>query len=172
MPIRPSTEHDLAAIADIYRHHVLHGTATFETEPPTATQMAARRHEVLGKNLPWLVAEIQGRVVGYAYANWFRPREAFRYCAEDSIYLADGYRSQGLGSALLIELMAQCEAIGMRKMIAVIGDSGNVASIALHQRLGFAQASIMQACGWKFNRWIDIVMMERTLGAGASTPAN
>lgn len=167
--IRPSAESDLPAITQIYRHHVLHGTATFETEPPAEADMASRRADVLNRQLPWLVAEINGQVQGYAYANWFRPRAAFRYCVEDSIYLAPEAGGQGMGRALLAELMAQCARAGMRKMVAVIGDADNAASIGLHRALGFQHLGTMQACGWKFERWLDIVLMERVLGLGART---
>lgn len=167
--IRPSAESDIPAITQIYRHHVLHGTATFETDPPTEADMASRRAGVLSKQLPWLVAEVNGQVLGYAYANWFRPRAAFRYCVEDSIYLAPEAGGQGLGRALLAELMAQSERAGMRKMVAVIGDSSNTASIGLHRALGFQLLGTMQDCGWKFERWLDIVLMERILGVGART---
>jgi phosphinothricin acetyltransferase len=168
--IRPSAESDLAAITQIYRHHVLHGTATFETEPPTEADMANRRHDVLNKQLPWLVAEVNGQVLGYAYANWFRPRAAFRYCVEDSIYLAPEASGQGLGRALLAELMTQCERAGMRKMVAVIGDAENAASIGLHRTLGFQHVGTMDACGWKLGRWLAIVLMEKKLGVGDGQP--
>ena len=167
--IRPSAESDLPAITQIYRHHVLHGTATFETDPPSEADMASRRADVLNKQLPWLVAEVDGQVQGYAYANWFRPRAAFRYCVEDSIYLAPEAGGQGLGRALLAELMVRCEQAGMRKMVAVIGDSNNAASIGLHRALGFQHLGTMEACGWKLERWLDIVLMERVLGVGAQT---
>lgn len=168
--IRPSSDADIDAITSIYAHHVLHGTATFETTPPSALEMAQRRSDVLSKGLPWLVVEVDGRVQGYAYANWFRPRDAFRYCAEDSIYLAPGMEGRGLGRALLAELLRCCERAGMRKMVAVIGDSANQGSIGLHRALGFAHAGTMAACGWKLGRWLDIVLMERALGPGGSTP--
>lgn len=169
--IRPSRDADIDAITSIYAHHVLHGTATFETEPPAAAEMAQRRADVLDKRLPWLVAEVDGLVQGYAYATWFRPRSAFRYCVEDSIYLAPGAQGRGLGRALMAELMTRCQLAGMRKMVAVIGDSANAGSIGLHRALGFTLVGTMAACGWKFERWLDIVIMERTLGLGHSTPA-
>lgn len=167
--IRPSQAADMPAITEIYRHHVLHGTATFETEAPSETDMGARRDDVLGKGLPWLVAEVDGAVQGYAYATWFRPRAAFRYCVEDSIYLAPGMEGKGLGRALLSELIARCEAAGMRKMVAVIGDSANEASIGLHRATGFNLMGTLPNCGWKFERWLDIVIMERVLGPGAQS---
>ncbi len=169
--IRPSSDADIDAIASIYAHHVLHGTATFETVPPSPAEMAQRRADVLNKGLPWLVVEVDGLVQGYAYATWFRPRSAFRYCVEDSIYLAPNMEGRGLGRALLAELMTRCQQAGMRKMVAVIGDSANAGSIGLHRALGFDLIGTMAACGWKFERWLDIVIMERALGLGHSTPA-
>ncbi|MDP3138677.1 MAG: N-acetyltransferase family protein, partial [Burkholderiaceae bacterium] len=123
--IRPSQDADLPAIAAIYAHHVRHGTGTFEIDPPSLADMTARRAEVLARGLPWLVAELDGRVVGYAYCNWFKPRPAYRFSAEDSIYLAPAAHGQGLGRALLAALLARAQAAGVRKMIAVIGDSAN-----------------------------------------------
>lgn len=167
--IRPSTEQDMVAVTAIYAHHVRHGTGTFELEPPALAEMLARRAEVLARGLPWLVAEVDGRVSGYAYCNWFRPRPAYRYAAEDSIYLAPGAAGRGLGRALLAELAAAAERAGMRKLIAVIGDSGNEASIGLHRSGGFRHAGTLTATGWKFGRWLDTVLMEKSLGAGDST---
>lgn len=169
--IRPCDETDIDAVASIYAHHVLNGTATFETTPPTSAEMAQRRADVLGKGLPWLVVEVDGQVQGYAYATWFRPRSAFRYCVEDSIYLAPNMEGRGLGRALLAELMTRCQRAGMRKMVAVIGDSANAGSIGLHRTLGFGLVGTMAACGWKFGRWLDIVIMERALGPGRDAPA-
>ncbi len=164
--IRDSQDTDLPHIARIYGHHVQHGTGTFETEPPSVQDMATRRADVLGKSLPWLVLEQDGAVMGFAYANWFRPRAAFRYAVEDSIYLAPEAAGKGWGRALLTELLARCERAGMRKAIAVIGDSANAGSIGLHKALGFEHTGTVTACGWKFGRWLDIVLMEKTLGAG------
>jgi phosphinothricin acetyltransferase len=170
MPIiRPSRDSDLAAISAIYAHHVLHGTGTFELEPPTPQDMQQRRAEVLGRGLPWLVAEDQGQVLGYAYCNWFRPRPAYRFAAEDSIYLAPDAAGRGLGRALLTELLAGAERAGMRKMIAVIGDSANAGSIGLHRACGFTPVGVLHASGWKFERWLDTVLMEKALGAGSRT---
>jgi phosphinothricin acetyltransferase len=168
--IRDAQERDLPALADIYAYHVLHGTGTFEITPPTLAEMAARRAQTLAQNLPWLVAERGGQVVGYAYANWFKPRPAYRYSAEDSIYVRQGAQRRGAGRALLAELAARCERLGLRKLIAVIGDSDNAGSIGLHQRLGFTPAGKITGCGWKNGRWLDIVLMERTLGAGPTLP--
>jgi phosphinothricin acetyltransferase len=162
--IRPSTEQDIDAITLIYREHVLHGTGTLEIEPPTAADMTARRADVLAKGLPYLVVEDAGRVLGFAYCNWFKPRPAYRFSAEDSIYMATTAHRQGLGRALLAELCAQAERAGVRKLIAVIGDSANTASVGLHQALGFTPGGTIAACGWKFERWLDIVLMEKPLG--------
>lgn len=167
--IRPSHDRDLAAITALYAHHVLHGTGTFEIDPPGEADMALRRADVLGKQLPWLVAEEAGQVVGFAYANWFKPRPAYRFSAEDSIYLAPGMQRRGLGRALLAEVALRCENQGLRKLIAIIGDSDNAGSIAVHRALGFTPVGVLSACGWKFGRWLDVVMMEKTLGQGAST---
>ena len=170
MPIiRPSTDADLPAITAIYRHHVLHGTGTFEIDPPSEADVAARRADVLGRNLPWLVAEKDGEVLGFAYANWFKPRPAYRFSAEDSIYVADAARGMGVGRKLLAELAVQAEAVGVRKLLAVIGDSANADSIGLHRALGFTDVGVMRSVGWKFGAWRDIVLMEKTLGAGDTT---
>jgi L-amino acid N-acyltransferase YncA len=167
--IRPSVDSDIPQITSIYRHHVLHGTGTFEVTPPTEEDMAARRADVLDKALPYLVIEKNGHVVGFAYCNWFKPRPAYRFSAEDSIYMAANAQGKGLGRLLLRELMAQAERVGIRKLIAVIGDSDNQGSIGLHKALGFAPVGVVHACGWKFERWLDIVMMECPLGLGSGT---
>lgn len=167
--IRPSADSDVPAISAIYGHHVLHGTGTFETTPPTEAEMAARRADVLGRGLPYLVAQQDGRVLGFAYCQWFKPRPAYRFSAEDSIYLHPDAAGQGLGRRLLGELQAQAQAAGVRKLIAVIGDSGNAASIGVHRALGFAEAGLIRSCGWKFGRWLDIVLMDKAIGAGDTT---
>lgn len=167
--IRPSREDDLPAVTAIYAHHVLHGTGTFETEPPSLAEMTARRADVLGKGLPYLVAEVDGQVRGFAYCNWFKPRPAYRFSAEDSIYVATGCEGQGLGRHLLAELMTQAEAAGLRKLIAVIGDSANHGSMGLHRALGFEDVGVLKSCGWKFGQWRDAVLMEKVLGEGSST---
>nr|WP_295080531.1 GNAT family N-acetyltransferase [uncultured Roseateles sp.] len=164
--IRPSTEADLAAIQAIYATAVLHGTGTFETEVPDLTEMQRRRAEVLSRQLPWLVAEVGGEVQGYAYANYFRPRLAYRFCVEDSIYLAPSAQGKGLGRLLLAELIARCEQAGARQMLAVIGDSANAGSVGLHKALGFSPKGVLESAGWKFGRWLDVVMMQRQLGLG------
>jgi L-amino acid N-acyltransferase YncA len=168
--IRPSTDHDVAAITAIYGHHVLTGTGTFETTPPTREEMAARRADVLARGLPHLVAEEGGRVLGFAYCQWFKPRPAYRFSAEDSIYLHPDAAGKGLGRSLLGELAQQAQAVGTRKLIAVIGDSANAASIGVHRSLGFTTVGVLKSCGWKFGKWLDIVLMEKTLGEGDSTP--
>lgn len=171
MLIRPSTDADLTAITAIYAHHVLHGTGTFETTPPSEADMVSRRQDVLGKGLPYLVLEINGAVQGFAYCNWFKPRPAYRFSAEDSIYLAPDASGKGAGTLLLRELMAQAERSGVRKLIAVIGDSNNHGSVGVHSRCGYNHVGILKDCGWKFNRWLDVVLMEAALGQGSTTPA-
>ena len=168
--IRPSREDDIPAITAIYAHHVLHSTGTFETEAPGIADMTARRADVLSKGLPYLVAEDDGQIAGFAYGNWFKPRPAYRYSAEDSIYLAPDAHRKGLGRALLAELLAYFEAAGIRKVMAIIGDSTNAGSIGVHRALGFEQAGIIQSCGWKFGAWRDIVIMQKTLGTGDTQP--
>jgi len=166
LSLRPSTDADLPAIQAIYAHAVLHGTGTFETEVPDVAEMGRRRSEVLGRGLPWLVAERDGQVLGYAYANYFRPRMAYRFCLEDSIYLHPDSQGQGLGRLLLAELISRCEALGARQMLAVIGDAENQGSIGLHRALGFADKGVLKSAGWKFGRWLDVVLMQRQLGLG------
>ena len=169
--IRPSAPEDLAAITEIYGWNVRNGSGTFEIDAPDLAEMTRRRTDVLGKGLPWLVAELDGRVVGYAYANPFRPRPAYRFFLEDSVYLAREAQGQGIGRLLLAELIARCEALGARQMVAVIGDSANAGSIGLHRALGFKPVGTMTSAGWKFDRWLDVVIMQRSLGEGdASSP--
>lgn len=169
--IRPSTFADIPAITAIYRHHVLHGTGTFEVEPPSEQDMLARRADVLARGLPYLVAEGEdGQILGFTYANWFKPRPAYRFSAEDSIYIADSARGQGLGRKLLDALSQQAEAAGVRKLLAVIGDSANAGSIGVHRAAGFTEIGVMRSVGWKFDRWLDIVLMEKSLGDGDTTP--
>ncbi|MFG6417137.1 GNAT family N-acetyltransferase [Roseateles sp. DC23W] len=166
LTIRPSTDADLSAIQAVYAQAVLEGTGTFETEVPTVEEMGRRRAEVLGRHLPWLVAERDGVVLGYAYANYFRPRLAYRFCVEDSIYLAPTAQGQGVGRLLLAELIARCEAAGARQMLAVIGDAANAGSLGVHTALGFAHTGVLKSAGWKFGRWLDVVLMQRQLGSG------
>lgn len=167
--IRPSRDEDLPAITAIYAHHVLHGTGTFETDPPSAADMAARRADVLGRGLPYLVAEEQGEILGFAYANWFKPRPAYRFSAEDSIYVADAARGRGLGRLLLDALCEAAEAAGVRKLLAVIGDSANAGSVGVHRAAGFNEIGVMRSVGWKFGAWRDVVLMEKPLGAADTT---
>lgn len=168
--IRPSTDADITAIAAIYAHHVLTGTGTFEITPPTVEDMTLRRADVLSKALPYLVIEDEEGVAGFAYCNWFKPRPAYRFSAEDSIYLAERASGKRWGRLLLQELMAQAERAGVRKFIAVIGDSDNLGSIGVHRSCGFSHVGVLSSCGWKFDRWLDVVLMERALGMGAATP--
>jgi L-amino acid N-acyltransferase YncA len=167
--IRSANDADIGAITTIYAHHVLHGTGTFETSPPTQEDMAARRADVLSKGLPYLVIEDATGVLGFAYCNWFKPRPAYRFSAEDSIYLAPHANGRGLGRLLLTELIAQAERIGVRKLIAVIGDSANTGSIGVHRTCGFAHVGVLSTCGWKFDRWLDVVLMERAIGMGSAS---
>lgn len=168
--IRPSHEADLQAITEIYAANVDHGTGTFEIDAPDLAEMTRRRADVLGKGLPWIVVEHdlgQGsEVLGYAYANHFRARPAWRYALEDSIYLSPRAHRLGLGRLLLAELIAQCTALGARQLLAVIGDSDNLGSIGVHRACGFETLGVMRSVGWKFDRWLDVVMMQRALGAG------
>ena len=168
--LRDAAEPDLIAVQAIYAHHVAHGTGTFEEEAPDLAEMNRRWREVRERGFPWLVAEVQGRVVGYSYANWFRPRSAFRFTCEDSVYLAPDWRARGLGTQLLGALLARCTAAGARQMLAVIGDSANQGSVRLHARLGFVPVGTMRDVGLKFGRWLDVVIMQRPLGEGAGAP--
>ncbi len=164
--VRDSKETDMPQIARIYAYHVLHGSASFEEAPPSATELTARRVDVLRHGLPYLVAEYGGAVVGYSYATPYRTRSAYRFTIEDSVYVADGSHRRGIGHALLAALIARCERGPWRQMIAVIGDSDNAPSIGLHRRLGFNKIGTLQAVDWKFNRWKDTVLMQRALTAG------
>ncbi|MBL8311711.1 MAG: N-acetyltransferase [Burkholderiales bacterium] len=164
MLLRNATDADLPAITCIYAHWVAHGTGSFELEAPSLEEMTRRRADVLGKGLPYLVAEHDGRVVGYAYANWFRPRPAYRFTVENSVYVDQGHRRGGVARLLLAELVSRCEEAGARQMIAVIGDSGNAGSIGLHAAMGFRHIGTLQSTGWKFGRWLDTVFMQRALG--------
>ncbi|HSZ53125.1 MAG TPA: GNAT family N-acetyltransferase [Caulobacteraceae bacterium] len=170
MILREATLADAPAIAAIYAHHVLHGFGTFEETPPSAEEMAQRMAEVSLRRLPWLAAEEGGVVLGYAYASPFRLRSAYRYTVEDSVYVAADSQGRGVGRSLLRELIARCEALGIRQMLAVIGDSANAASIALHAAEGFEMSGVTHAVGYKAGRWVDIVSMQRELGLGASAP--
>ncbi len=164
--VGPCTLAQLEAVTSIYAHHVLHGTGTFELEPPDAAEMRRRFDDVMVKGLPWLVAEHRGEVLGYAYATPFRARPAYRFTLEDSVYVAPRAQGGGIGKALLTELLARCEALGARQVLAVIGDSENRGSIGLHTALGFEHSGVLKAVGWKQSRWLDVVLMQKTLGAG------
>ena len=166
MNIRQAKASDIPEIAAIYGHHVLHGLGTFEEDPPLASEIESRRASVVDAGLPYLVAVVESRVLGFAYAAPFRPRAAYRYTVEDSIYIAPEAVGQGVGRALLGAVIAACESLGKRQMIAVIGDSGNAASIGLHAALGFTPAGVGRSVGFKHGRWVDIVWMQRALNGG------
>ena len=167
--IRDATEADMEAVRAIYEKFVLRSVATFEETPPSAAELNARRKAVRTLGLPYLVAELDGRIVGYSYANTYRPRQAYRYTVEDSIYVEEGMGRLGIGSALLGELIARCEAGPWRQMLAVIGGSGNRASIALHRRHGFEPVGTLRSVGFKLGGWVDSVLMQRPLGGGDRT---
>ena len=167
IPIRPAQPRDLAAITRIYDHAVRHGTASFEIEPPDEREMARRYEAIRAGGYPYLVAELDGEIVGYAYAGPYRARAAYRWSVEDTIYVAQSSQRRGIGRALLERLIADAEAGGFRQMIAVIGDSANAASIELHRAAGFRMVGTFDNVGFKFSRWLDSVLMQRPLGAGA-----
>jgi L-amino acid N-acyltransferase YncA len=169
MIVRGATADDAAALAAIYGHAVLHGFGTFETVPPDAGWMDARRREVQGYGLPYLVADDAGQVLGYAYAGPFRPRPGYRYTVEDSVYVAPEAQGRGVGRAVLSAALAACEAFGVRQVAAVIGDSQNLASINLHRSLGFVDAGVGKSFGFKHGRWVDIVWMQKSLNGGDQT---
>lgn len=170
LAIREVTPDDAPAIQAIYAHHVLHGTASFEVVPPDLAEMTRRIADVTSKGWPYLVAEADGQVVGYAYCTRYRPREGYRFSAEDSVYVRDDMRGRQVGRALLAGLLQRAEAMGFRQCIAIIGDSDNAGSIGLHAAMGFRQVGIVRACGTKFGRWLDSVIMQRALGPGDSEP--
>jgi phosphinothricin acetyltransferase len=169
--LRTAQEGDFRAVTAIYALHVRTGTASFELEPPDEAEMMRRWREVTGQGWPYLVAVASGRVVGYAYAGAYRPRPAYRFTVEDSVYVENDARGRGIGRGLLGALMDAAEAAGARQMIAVIGDSANAASVMLHAGLGFRQVGLLQSVGRKFERWLDVVMMQRDLGPGDRTGA-
>jgi phosphinothricin acetyltransferase len=166
--VRDSLESDVVAIQAIYAHHVLHGTASFELIPPTVDEMRQRRADVVVKNLPYLVAEQKGVVVGYAYVTLYRPRPAYRFTVEDSVYVQEGLAGNGIGSLLLSEIIKICTAKGYRQLMAVVGDS-TAPSVGLHQRHGFTLAGTFKAVGYKFGAWRDTAMLQRALGDGSQT---
>jgi L-amino acid N-acyltransferase YncA len=168
--IRPAEHRDIPAIQQIYAHHVRHGLASFELEPPDEPEMARRFDAVRAGGYPYLVAERDGEAVGFAYASPYRTRPAYRHTAENSVYIRHDCARQGIGRALLGALIAACEACNLRQLIAVIGDSGHHASIELHRAAGFTMIGTIRASGYKFGRWVDTVLMQRSLGAGDTAP--
>jgi phosphinothricin acetyltransferase len=167
--IRDARDDDMPAVQAIYAHHVLTGIASFELQPPTLEELLRRRADVLLNGLPYLVAELAGEVVGYGYATLYRPRPAYSNTVEDSVYVREGMGGRGIGQALLAEVIERCIADGRRQMVAVIGNSENHGSIALHTRMGFRTVGVFEAVGFKHGRWVDTVLMQRSLGDGAST---
>lgn len=167
--IRPALESDMPAVQEIYSHYVRLTTASFEEEPPTVAEMTARWQRVQARGLPYLVALKGNKVAGYAYAAPFRERSGYRYTIEDSIYVAEGFVGRNVGHALLTELIDRCTALGFRQMVAVIGDSTNAASLAIHSRHGFFVVGALSSTCFKFGRWVDAVLMQRILGEGDTT---
>jgi L-amino acid N-acyltransferase YncA len=170
--IRPSTPADCAAIAAIYGHAVVHGTASWEHDPPELAEMIRRREALVSAGYPYLVAEANGQVMGYAYAGAYRPRPAYAATVEDSVYLAPAAQRRGIGTKLLATLIADCTALGYRQMICIIGDGqgGSAGSLALHESLGFALVGIARDIGYKHGRWLDQMILQKSLGAGAASP--
>jgi len=167
MELRIAQTSDVASIQSIYAHHVRHGLGTFETEPPGADEMGMRHAQITAAGFPYLVAVEGGLVLGYAYANHFRTRAAYRYTVEDSVYVAPDAVGRGVGRALLNELVAQCRSRGLQQMLAIIGDSGNAASVGVHRACGFELVGVMKSVGRKFDRWVDVVIMQRALAPAA-----
>jgi len=170
MIVRPATLADAFAIAALYGHHVLHGTGTFEEAPPSPAEIAERMTAVLDKGFPWRVVEVEGRVVAYAYASPYHRRSAYRYTAEDSVYVADAARGKGYGRAALAAVIDACEAMGLRRLLAVIGDSQNEGSIGLHRALGFSFCGTLPGMGYKAGQWLDVVFMQLPLNGGDEGP--
>lgn len=168
MNIRPATSADMPALAEIYGHHVLHGFGTFEEVPPSAAELNTRREAIVARGLPYLLAEDGGRVLGFAYAGPFRLRAAYRYAVEDSVYVAPDAQGRGVGREVLSAVIAACDAIGIRQVVAVIGDSENAGSIGLHSALGFTHQGTGLGLGYKHGRWVDIVWMQKALNGGTS----
>ena len=167
--IRPVNMDDLPAVHAIYSYNVQHGTASWELSPPDAGEMLRRMHAMLEQDYPYFVAELDGRIAGYSYASSYRPRPGYRFTVENSVYVDMSLQRRGIGRLLLSTLIAACERQGYRQMIAVIGDSHNTGSIALHHALGFVHIGTMPNIGFKFGRWLDSVLMQRALGEGAMT---
>ena len=168
--IRPATDADMGSVAAIYAHHVRHGSASFEIEPPDVTEMRRRRSDILAKGLPYLVAVQGDAVLGYAYAGPYRPRVAYANTVEDTVYLHPEMLHRGLGQRLLAALIEACTVRGMRQMVAVVGDSDNLASIRLHEKLGFRVVGVLRDVGFKHGRWLDSVLLQRPIGLGAEAP--
>ncbi|KZD12753.1 GNAT family N-acetyltransferase [Oceanibaculum pacificum] len=170
--LRDAVEADIPAILEIYAHHVLHGLASFEEQPPDTAEMLRRFQALRQGGFPYLAAELGGQLVGYAYAGQYRPRPAYRHSVEDSVYVRTGLAGRGIGRLLLAALLERCTALGFRQMIAIIGDSGNAGSIGLHEAMGFRRVGTIQSVGFKQGRWVDSVLMQRALGDGdASLPS-
>ena len=167
--IRPAKTADIPAITRIYAHAVEHGTASFELTPPDETEMARRMRDLMGKGFPYLVAEDDGVLAGYAYAALYRTRPAYRFTVENSVYVLPDMHRRGIGKMLLEKLIEDCTILGFRQMIAVIGDSDQAASIGLHKACGFEPAGNLKSVGYKFGRWLDTPLMQRALGPGATT---
>ena len=168
--IRPATPDDIAAITRIYADAVVNGTASFEIEPPDEAEMARRQAALLNNGYPYLTAEIEGLLAGYAYAGPYRSRPAYKWSVEDSIYVAPAMHRKGIGGLLLRRLVAESEQRGFRQMIAVIGDSAQIGSIAVHERAGFSHIGTLRSVGFKHGKWLDTVLMQRALGKGDTTP--
>src|ERR1700689_2824756 len=168
--LRTATSADIAAITRIYAYAVANGTASFELEPPDEAEMARRQQALMARNFPYIVAEHAGVVAGYAYAGPYRDRRAYDWCVEDSLYIAPEFHRQGIGRLLLMRLIGATEALGFRQMIAVIGDSANTASVAVHAAVGFRLIGVFQAIGYKHGKWLDTVLMQRAIGTGDVTP--
>ncbi|WP_144155548.1 GNAT family N-acetyltransferase [Paraburkholderia sp. BCC1885] len=168
--LRDATEADLPAIQAIYAHHVLHGVASFEETPPSVDDLRGRLASVLSHGLPYMVAEVDGKIAGYCYATPYRPRVAYRHTIEDSIYMDDAFRGRGIGRLLLEALITRCETGPWRQMVAVIADGGSGGSLSLHRSLGFELTGTLKAVGFKHGRWLDTTLMQRTLGIGAAAP--
>jgi L-amino acid N-acyltransferase YncA len=170
MIIRSALAGDAAALAAIYGHHVVNGLGTFEEVAPSAIEVIERMNAVTALSLPYLVAEIDGEIAGFAYASPFRTRAAYRYTVEDSVYIAPERQRHGIGKALLTAVIAACEPLGLRQMVALIGDSANSGSIGVHRSCGFVHTGVMTAVGYKADRWVDVVIMRRALNGGEATP--
>jgi phosphinothricin acetyltransferase len=167
--LRPARLADIAAITRIYAHAVAHGTASFELEPPDEAEMARRQRTLLEAGYPYIVAEMDGAVSGYAYAGPYRARPAYKWCVENSVYVAPEFQRRGIGKVLLLRLIEEAEQSGFRQMIAVIGDSAQTASIAVHRAAGFTMVGTLRSVGFKFGQWLDTPLMQRPLGAGDTT---